>query len=387
MEMFFIFDLMSNYQNNTSLTESNPNYCQYFPQCGGCDILNTDINQYQEIKKNYLQELLLKHKIPVRDIGWIWLKSSSRRRIKLQINKHNKLGFFAKRSKDLVEIKECKVTNHNINRSINIITDFLNHQAKNIWIGISITEFDNILDIIFHTKKSLSFQQNEQLKALAIRNKWNISTSIINKNFEIIEPVIINQNPKIFYNYHEEFHLNISSSVFLQATKQGMETIISIIRAYIQQEFYKKNLKIKVADLYSGFAGYSFGIIDLIDYAIAFEGNEDMSKIASNNSNKNQLKIKSFSRDLFNNPLSSNEINRFDLAIINPPRNGCTPQIKEIAKSKINNLIYVSCNPASWANDSQKLINQGFKIEKINAIDQFYGTNHFELVVIFSRSY
>ena len=207
----------------------------------------------------------------------------------------------------------------------------------------------------------------------------------MNKNSGIIEPIIINQQPQIFYNYHEKFHVKLSSNVFLQATKQGIETIISIIRTYIQQEFYKKNLKIKVVDLYSGFAGYSFGIIDLIDYATAFEGDENMSKIANKNANENQLKIKSFSRDLFNSPLLSNELNQFDLAIVNPPRNGATPQIKEIAKSKINHLIYVSCNPASWANDSQNLVSQGFKVEEINAIDQFYGTNNFELVVIFSR--
>ena len=75
----------------------------------------------------------------------------------------------------------------------------------------------------------------------------------MNKNSGIIEPIIINQQPQIFYNYHEKFHVKLSSNVFLQATKQGMKTIISIIRSYIQQEFYKKNLKIKVADLYSGF--------------------------------------------------------------------------------------------------------------------------------------
>lgn len=388
--MFFIFDLMSNNSNNDSLTDLNLNYCQYFPQCGGCDIINIDSSHYQEIKKNYLKELLSKHKIPEKElqkINWVWLKSSSRRRIKLQISKHNQLGFFTKKSKNLVEITACKVANPNINRSINIIADFINHQAQNMWMSISITEFDNILDLIFYTSKSLSFQQNEQLKALAIRNSWNISISIMNKNCGIIEPIIINQQPQIFYNYHEKFDIKLSSNVFLQATKQGIETIISIIRTYIQQEFYKKNLKIKVVDLYSGFAGYSFGIIDLIDYATAFEGDENMSKIANKNANENQLKIKSFSRDLFNSPLLSNELNQFDLAIVNPPRNGATPQIKEIAKSKINHLIYVSCNPASWANDSQNLVSQGFKVEEINAIDQFYGTNNFELVVIFSRLY
>ena len=51
--MFFIFDLMSNNSNNDSLTDLNLNYCQYFPQCGGCDIINIDSSHYQEIKKNY----------------------------------------------------------------------------------------------------------------------------------------------------------------------------------------------------------------------------------------------------------------------------------------------------------------------------------------------
>ena len=390
MEMFFILDLMSSNINLNHLLDSKTNYCQYFPLCGGCDLLNIENNIYQTKKKTQLITILKRYKIPVNyieNIDWIWLESSSRRRIFLKINKNNELGFFKKRSQDLVSINDCKATTTNINRLIKILSEFIKNQAQNLWLSIAITEFDNIIDLIFYSKKSLSFKQNEQLKELAIKNKINISVSCSNNNnSQYIEPLIIHESPQIHYNYHKPLIINLVSNVFLQATKRGMLSIFSIIRNYISHNFYQKNLKIKVIDFYSGFGGYSFAIIDLINSSIAFEGYENMVSIANKNSKKYQLNIESFTRDLFKFPVLSDQINKFDLAIINPPRNGASPQIKAIAESQIQYLIYVSCNPISWARDSEELIKKGFKIKQINAIDQFYGTQHIELVVIFSRS-
>jgi tRNA/tmRNA/rRNA uracil-C5-methylase (TrmA/RlmC/RlmD family) len=77
---------------------------------------------------------------------------------------------------------------------------------------------------------------------------------------------------------------------------------------------------------------------------------------------------------LYGDPLTAKELDEFDNVIINPPRNGAEPQIKNIAKSKIKSLQYISCNPQTFARDAKNLIDLNYKIIKIFALDQFYST-------------
>jgi 23S rRNA (uracil1939-C5)-methyltransferase len=119
----------------------------------------------------------------------------------------------------------------------------------------------------------------------------------------------------------------------------------------------------------------------------AFEGEEKMIALINKNAAANNLaKIKSSTRDLFLDPIRASELKKFELAIINPPRNGAAPQISEISKSSLKNVIYVSCNPESFKRDAEILIDSGFKITNLTALDQFYSTKHLELVAIMQKN-
>ena len=96
-------------------------------------------------------------------------------------------------------------------------------------------------------------------------------------------------------------------------------------------------------------------------------------------------KLKAEAEDLFSCPVVKRTLDKLDLAIINPPRNGASPQVLEIAKSTLKNVIYVSCNPESFTRDAKILIDSGFTITKLTALDQFYSTKHLELIAIFQK--
>jgi len=194
-------------------------------------------------------------------------------------------------------------------------------------------------------------------------------------------PILISQPNQIFY---PNFKIELGSDIFIQATKSGLNKISSVIYDFVKNKFDKK---IIAADIYTGFGAYSFAIIDLVKEIHAFEGSAEMVQSITKNAAKNGFnnRIKTEHRDLMLYPVSDKELLKFDLAIINPPRNGAGPQMKKIAQSKLQNLIYVSCNPKTFARDAKILIEAGFKIIKLNAIDQFYSSLHLELVVVFER--
>ena len=60
--------------------------------------------------------------------------------------------------------------------------------------------------------------------------------------------------------------------------------------------------------------------------------------------------------------------------------------IKTIAKTKVQNLIYISCNPQTLARDINRFQNKGYDFRKISAVDMFPQTMHVETVVLMSRN-
>ena len=90
-------------------------------------------------------------------------------------------------------------------------------------------------------------------------------------------------------------------------------------------------------------------------------------------------------RDLFRSPLQPEELNRFDAVLLDPPRAGARAQVAEIAASTLARVVYVSCNPSSWARDAAVLAEAGFRLVKLRPVGQFRWSTHVELVSYFER--
>ncbi|HPV42774.1 MAG TPA: class I SAM-dependent RNA methyltransferase [Spirochaetota bacterium] len=75
-----------------------------------------------------------------------------------------------------------------------------------------------------------------------------------------------------------------------------------------------------------------------------------------------------------------------DVVVADPPRAGLDKKTrKTILAMEPSVLVYVSCNPATFARDAKDFANGGYSLEKLTMIDMFPGTHHIELVSRFSR--
>jgi 23S rRNA (uracil1939-C5)-methyltransferase len=90
-------------------------------------------------------------------------------------------------------------------------------------------------------------------------------------------------------------------------------------------------------------------------------------------------------RDLFRRPLLEHELNGFDVVVLDPPRAGAEAQVKRLAASKVKDVIYVSCDAASFARDAATLVAGGYALEAVTPVDQFRYSAHVELVGVFRR--
>ncbi len=72
--------------------------------------------------------------------------------------------------------------------------------------------------------------------------------------------------------------------------------------------------------------------------------------------------------------------------ILDPARAGIAPKtLKKIMNLDADRMVYVSCNPATQARDTEELIKNGYQLKKLSLVDQFPHTSHIETVVLFEK--
>ncbi len=85
-------------------------------------------------------------------------------------------------------------------------------------------------------------------------------------------------------------------------------------------------------------------------------------------------------------PQLAEYIRRADIAILDPPRAGCRPELLEVVASVgVAKIVYVSCDPATFARDIKLLSEMGYEFVEATPVDMFPQTGHVETVCLLSR--
>jgi len=323
--------------------------CQYYHECGGCSMQQYTPKKYYEVKHNIIKDVVYKSQNKAKILPIIEVGEGQRRRVEFKISVAKNagsyeisLGFFKHQSHNIVDIQKCLVAEQAINEIIQplkglILSDiFVNFVKAN-----SVTRF-----------------------YLNVKEAENIS--LFDSKNSIVE--------------FDKIDLEVPLGGFLQATNKGQEAIIDFIKNH------KGDVK-TIADIYSGCGTYTIPLLKLKLFVSSYEGNPDM--VSSLVNNIKSLGLERFNnsevRDLYKSPLRSKKIDNYDLIIINPPRVGAGRQILEIAKSGLQNLIYISCDKKTFVEDMKILLDSGFNLKVIQGIDQFYWSKHIEIASFFER--
>ena len=71
--------------------------------------------------------------------------------------------------------------------------------------------------------------------------------------------------------------------------------------------------------------------------------------------------------------------------LFDPPRQGAQAQSRALATSDIPIIVAVSCNPATFARDMRLLLDGGYRLTAVTAVDQFRYSAHVEIVARLER--
>jgi 23S rRNA (uracil1939-C5)-methyltransferase len=170
------------------------------------------------------------------------------------------------------------------------------------------------------------------------------------------------------------------AGAFLQATRHGEASLQAAVAEITSGAS-------SVLDLFAGCGTLSLPLVSQLSHLLAVEQESDSLAALKAGANKAKCgaRVKTMQRDLMNAPLLANELDHFDAAIIDPPRNGAAAQCTALAQSRIPVIAMVSCNPATFARDAETLAYGGYHLDWIQVIDQFLFSNHLEIVARFSK--
>jgi 23S rRNA (uracil1939-C5)-methyltransferase len=71
---------------------------------------------------------------------------------------------------------------------------------------------------------------------------------------------------------------------------------------------------------------------------------------------------------------------RPDLMILDPPRTGCKTVLDQVVRLKPKKIVYVSCEPTTFARDLRLFSERGFHLQRLSLLDMFPQTYHMEVV-------
>jgi 23S rRNA (uracil1939-C5)-methyltransferase len=76
------------------------------------------------------------------------------------------------------------------------------------------------------------------------------------------------------------------------------------------------------------------------------------------------------------------------IIVLDPPRAGIAPKtLQKIIALGSPRIIYVSCNPATQARDTEQLALSGYALKRISFVDQFPHTAHLEAVTLYEQTH
>ncbi len=77
--------------------------------------------------------------------------------------------------------------------------------------------------------------------------------------------------------------------------------------------------------------------------------------------------------------------NTWDVIVVDPPRVGAKALTPSLATAKARRIVYVSCNPSTFARDAAQLTAGGWALTSVAALDMFPHTPHVETVGVFDK--
>ncbi|QMI06388.1 23S rRNA (uracil(1939)-C(5))-methyltransferase RlmD [Citrobacter sp. RHB25-C09] len=353
-----------------------PPRCPHFGVCGGCQQQHASIDLQQRSKSAALSRLM-KNEVSevIADAPWGY-----RRRARLSLNYQPKteqlqMGFRKAASSDIVDIRHCPILVPQLEALLPSVRACLNNLqgARHLGHVELVQAGSGILMILRHTV-AISAQDREKLERFSHSEGLAL---FLAPQSEILEAVS-GQTP---WYESDGLRLNFSPRDFIQVNEGVNHKMVA--RAL---EWLDVQAGDRVLDLFCGMGNFTLPLARRAASVVGVEGVPALVEKGRENAQQNELHNVTFfhenlDEDVTRQPWAANGFNK---VLLDPARAGAAGVMQHIIKLQPARVVYVSCNPATLARDSEALLRAGYNIQRLAMLDMFPHTGHLESMVLFT---
>ena len=228
------------------------------------------------------------------------------------------------------------------------------------------------------------YDENECIKSVYISVKTEQNNVILGKNIHLFGSQYLEEEM-------EGLKFKIYPNSFFQINKkQALKLYDTAIEFLNEEKNNKNNGKIyekTVIDAFSGTGTIAMMLSKNIKKVIGIESVESSTLAAKLTSYENSIQNVEFVNGKVEKELPK-ILKRENIGAIvfDPPRRGVEEiALKSVIKNKIEKIVYISCNPATFARDVKILTENGYVLKKITPVDMFPQTAHIEVVGLLEK--
>ena len=350
--------------------ERVPAFCKHYDACGGCKFQHWSEEHYRTWKREQVRAVLAANGLTPEIAPLVDAHGAGRRRVSFHVRKLEGIwqaGFMEQKSHDLVPLDHCPV----------LVPALLKSPALAAAFGpllgdcdVALTAAQNGIDVSVKAERKATDKRSPALSAL-FHEQAILRLAVNGDVFAMAAPPVVRMGAAT---------VPLPVQSFLQATEAGESELARLVL-----ESKPKKAR-TVVDLFCGLGTFALRLAETMPVT-AFDSDRAAVEalVKATRITQGLRPVTATARNLFNAPLTVQELKSFDWAVLDPPRAGAEAQCRMLAQSAVKHVTYVSCDPASFARDAKILADRGFSLRHVTPVDQFKWTAHTEVVGVFSR--
>jgi len=373
--------------------------CPYFPQCGGCDFQHISSESQADLKNRILLEQLERSCLKQDSKSFLRppLPSSEafhyRQRIRLHVGKDGELGFYRNQSHEVKPISACLLARPQLNDVLHYLINkspFAKVAALTTSVELLLSPAEDLVVILMHMSRRPRPAERKILEELAAGSR-NIKYVVVAAAGSGIADIFPGNKagdgqPLLFF-FHalpdgDSIRMTIEPGGFCQVNSDQNDNLVALVI-----EWAKLDLRHKILDLFCGMGNFSLPLARQVKSVIGMDLQRSAIRSAKRNAEINGIVNCTFSQNSAVAGAKSLAATggKFDIALLDPPRQGCAEVIPYLSQIGVAQIIYISCDPATLCRDLILLEGEGYEVGKMKMVDMFPQTHHLETIVTLRR--
>lgn len=372
--------------------------CELSDKCGGCAFMHVDYKGQIQAKQKLLKEALKKYAGYIGPIEPI-IKNPSplayRNACKFPFgtDEEGKIstGMYARDSHEFVPVPRCLIHSKKLEKVRHEVEEVLRKFDMKPYDSESdeglrvlvLKEFDDKVHVVLVTSEmDLPEEMVDELLNLEdVAGVWQSIKDKDESDFELYGKKMRHLGGQMNMDLTlGDLHLELLPRSFFQLNTKQAINLYELVRSWVPE--HSKT----IVEAYSGIGAISLYTADKADQVIGIEYIEDAVANAKANALQNGKENVSFicgdAGEELEKIAKTQEVNTL---IVDPPRSGLNKKMKEaIFQAKPEEIIYVSCNPATLGKDLKDL-SPLYNIEDVQPFDMFSQTPQIETAVLLLR--